>query len=262
MIELENVSFAWPDGCALFKGLSVRIEAGEKVVLLGANGSGKSTLLKLLNGLIFPHQGSLRYRSEEASRSRLHERDFARRFRSEVVLLFQHPEAMLFNPRVREEIAYGPAQLGLPDVAARVAQWAAVLGLTALLDQPPFNLSGGEKQKVALACLLALEPQVLLLDEPTANLDPRTAGWLVDLLIDSTQTVIVSTHNLSMAAELGSRALVLGENGQLLFDGPVSAALADLPLLEAANLAHRHKHYHGGVEHVHVHGHDWDAPSG
>ncbi|MDO8931802.1 MAG: energy-coupling factor ABC transporter ATP-binding protein, partial [Rhodocyclaceae bacterium] len=123
----------------------------------------------------------------------------------------------------------------------------------------PFLLSGGEKQKVALACLLALDPQVLLLDEPAASLDPRSTGWLVDHLVASNLTVVASTHNLSMAAELGTRCLVMGENGRLLYDGPVHAALANLDLMETANLAHRHTHRHSGVAHTHVHVHDWEA---
>lgn len=259
MIEVENLTYRWPDGPTVFNGLSLRVLEGEKLVLLGANGCGKSSLLKLLNGLVFPEQGHIRYHGEEISRARVRERDFARRFRRECVLLFQHPEAMLFNPTVYDEIAYGPRQLGLSDVAERVTRWAAELRLDALLEKPPYTLSGGEKQKVALACLLALEPHLLLLDEPAASLDPRSAGWLVDTLTDSGQTVVVSTHNLSMAAELGSRCLVLGERGTVMFDGPMATALADMDLLEAANLAHRHRHRHSGMEHSHVHVHDWEA---
>jgi len=135
MIELARVSFAWPDGGALFTALNLRIEAGEKWCC-SRQRSGKSTLLKLLNGLVFPHQGSLRYRGEEVSRSHLRERDFARRFRSEVVLLFQHPEPCCSTPAcARRLLTASPAWPA--DVAARVAQWAAALGLTALLDQPP-----------------------------------------------------------------------------------------------------------------------------
>jgi cobalt/nickel transport system ATP-binding protein len=169
------------------------------------------------------------------------------------------PTAEQITPTVREEIAYGPRQLGLTDTAARVDHWAGELRLTGSLDKAPFNLSGGEKQKVALACLLALEPELLLLDEPAASLDPATVGWLVDTLVSSDRTVVVSTHNLSMAAELGNRCIVLGQLGEILFDGPVRMALTGMALLEKAGLAHRHRHRHGGAEHVHVHGHDWDG---
>jgi cobalt/nickel transport system ATP-binding protein len=255
MIELAGLGYAWPEEAPVIEDLSLLIAEGEKVVLLGANGCGKTTLLKLLDGLVFASAGSYRFRGAAVTRSAMRGRDFARRFRSEVALLFQHPEAMLFNPTVRDEIAYTPRQLGRETT---IAPWAARLGLEALLDKPPYALSGGEKQKVALACVLALEPEVLLLDEPTANLDPRAAGWLVDHLLAAPQTAVVSTHNLSMAAELGFRCVVLGARGRILFDGPTHAALADIGLMEAANLAHRHRHRHAGVEHAHPHTHDWE----
>ncbi|MDP1653263.1 MAG: ABC transporter ATP-binding protein [Rhodocyclaceae bacterium] len=259
MLELDRVSFGWEPDKPVIDGLSLKIRASDKVVILGANGCGKSTLLKLMNGLIFPQAGSVSYRGTPLQKSALAGRHFARKFRQECVLLFQHPEAMLFNPTVRDEIAYGLRQIGLSDIAARVAHWAEALQLTALLDQPPFLLSGGEKQKLALASLLAVEPQLLLLDEPSASLDPATVGWLIDTLLDSGNTVVACTHNLSLAAELGSRCLVLGERGRLLYDGPVAAALGNLALLEEARLAHRHRHRHDGTSHTHLHTHDWDV---
>lgn len=259
MIELSDIRFAWPDAPPVLDGASLSLRAGEKVVLLGANGCGKSTLLKLLNGLVQPQSGEYRYDGETVTPARLRGGEWARRFRAEVVLLFQHPEAMLFNPTVRDEIAYGPRQLGLAEAEARVALWAAALGLAPLLDQAPFALSGGQKQKVALAAILALDPRVLLLDEPTASLDPRACGWLVDFLLDCGKTVVVSTHNLSMAAELGERGIVLGEHGKVLFDGAIQEVLGDRGLLESAGLLHRHRHRHGGVEHAHSHAHDWES---
>jgi cobalt/nickel transport system ATP-binding protein len=267
MIEVVAARVILPNGRTLLDDLSFRLAAGEKVVLLGANGSGKSTLLKLLNGLIDADSGEVRWQGQPLSRRRLREREFARAFRSRNVLLFQHPEAMLFNASVAEEIAYGPQRLGLADCADRVNRYAAELGLEHLLTTPPFELSGGEKQKLALAALLVLEPDCLLLDEPTAHLDPRAMAWLVDWLLDTPQAALISTHNLSLAKELASRCLVLGPEGRLLFDGSLSAALKDIDLMAAANLAHRHRHRHryrlAGGEHAHFHSHfhthDWDA---
>jgi cobalt/nickel transport system ATP-binding protein len=267
MIELEAVSVLLPSGRKVLDNISCRIDAGEKLVLLGANGSGKSTLLKLMNGLLDASSGAVRWHGEAISRQRLRGREFARNFRGRNVLLFQHPEAMLFNATVAEEIAYGPRRLGLPEVDARVGRYAAELGLSDLLTLPPFELSGGEKQKLALAALLVLEPDLLLLDEPTAHLDPRAVAWLVDWLLDAPQAALISTHNLSLARELASRCLVLGPAGTLLFDGPLVEALKDMDLLVAANLAHRHRHRHryraaGGDQahmHSHFHTHDWDA---
>lgn len=259
MLAIDDLHYRWPEGRQIFADLSLNIRAGEKLVLLGANGCGKSTLLKLMNGLIFPDAGQLRFQGELINRERLQRRDVARKFRRECALLFQHPEAMLFNPTVRDEIAYSPRQLGLADSETRVTRWANALRIASLLDQPSYSLSGGEKQKVALACILALEPALMLLDEPAASLDPRTAACLVDTLSETQQTVVISTHNLSMAAELGSRCIVFSEAGEILFEGAVHEALADLQLLEAANLAHRHRHHHGAAEHSHVHLHNWEA---
>lgn len=241
MIELAGVHFGWPDSALALNDISFSLAAGEKVVLLGANGSGKSTLLKLLNGLVFPFAGFIRYRGDEMTAARVREREWARRFRQENVLLFQHPDAMLFNPTVRDEIAYGPRKLGWTDADARIAYWAEELRLQSILDKPPFSLSGGEKQKVALAAVLALDPKVILLDEPSANLDPRTAGWLVDFLRDTKAMVVASTHNLSMAAEFGKRCLIIGEDRRLAYDGPIEEALNDPALLERVNLLHRRR---------------------
>ncbi|MEN3363314.1 MAG: cobalt/nickel transport system ATP-binding protein [Burkholderiales bacterium] len=256
MIELNGANFGWPDSPQALTDISFTLRAGEKAVLLGANGCGKSTLLKMLNGLVFPTAGTYRYCDEEVSPGQMREKSWARRFRQEVVLLFQHPDAMLFNPTVREEIAYGPRKLGWPDADARVARWAKELRLQAVLDKAPFTLSGGEKQKVALAAILALDPKVILLDEPSASLDPKATGWLVDFLLDTEATVVVSTHNLSMAAEFGERCLIIGEDRRLVYDGPVDTALGDLALLERVNLAHVHRHRHGSREHAHVHKHE------
>jgi cobalt/nickel transport system ATP-binding protein len=254
MLELERVSFRYPESEPALREVSLKIAAGEKVVLLGANGSGKTTLLRILNGLIFPQEGVYRYGSDPVTERRLKDRRWSRRFRKEVVLLFQHPEAMLFNPTVYDEIAYGLRQLGNDDdLEATVRRWAVRLGVEAHLKRPPFQLSGGEKQKVCLAALLALEPRVLLLDEPTANLDPRSTGWLVDFLHDLTVTSLATTHNLSLAGELGERVLVLSEGHELIFDGRMEDLLGDEEKLLAANLVHRHRG--AGKRRFHVH--DW-----
>jgi cobalt/nickel transport system ATP-binding protein len=249
MLELDRVVFGWPGGAPVLQGLSLSVQAGERLVVLGANGCGKSTLLKLMNGLVAAQDGQVRFEGARIDPATLAaDRTLARRFRQRCVL-----------PTVRDEIAYGPAQLNLPDVDARVARWADALQLTPLLDQAPFGLSGGQKQKLALACLLALDPPLLLLDEASASLDPAAVGWLIDHLLDTPHTVVACTHNLSLAAELGNRCLVLGSDGQPLFDGPVANALDDLALMHAAGLAHRHRHGHSGHRHSHLHTHDWDA---
>lgn len=257
MIELERVTHAYPDGARGIGEVSFGLAAGERAVLLGSNGCGKSTLLKLMAGLLLPSDGQVRYRGDPVTAARLKDRDWCRRFRGEVGLVFQHPETMLFNPTVLEEIAYGPTRLGMTDPPGHAREWADRVGLAQYLDKPPYRLSGGQKQRLCLACVLACEPAVLLLDEPTASLDPRATGWLVDFLLSRNDlTTLVSTQNLSLAAELGERALILGEERRLVFDGSLREALDDTELLWRANLAHRHEHRHAdGTEHRHVHVH-------
>ncbi len=252
MIELIDVYYHYENHIAL-RGINLKIEEGERVVLLGINGSGKSTLLKILNALIFPQKGSYLYRGKRVEEKALKERDFRKTFRREVVLLFQNPEVMIFNPNVYDELAFSLRQLGLEEKVIRdkVLYWAEKFGLTPYLQRPPFELSTGIKQKLCLACLLVLEPKVLLLDEPTAHLDPRTTGWFVDLLWELSCTTVVSTHNLSLANELGSRLLVLGEDHTLVYDGKIEEFFKDKENLIRAGLLHRHKHRSTGDWHLH-----------
>ena len=247
-------------GRLVLDDLSFDVAAGERVVVLGVNGCGKTTLLRLLDGLAFPEAGRIVYAGEPLSAARLDEATFRRRFRGEVALLFQNVDAMLFNPTVADEIAFGPRQLGLPDAEARAARWAETFAVERLLARAPFELSGGEKKRVALAACLAVEPRVLLLDEATAGLDPASVGRLVDVLGSVPGlTVIATTHNLSMASELGERALLLApERKGVLYDGDAHALLRDERLLVESGLAHRHVHRHGD-HHSHAHYHVHDA---
>lgn len=256
MVALENVTIEI-GGRLVLEDVSFSIGAGERVVLLGVNGCGKTTLLKLLDGLVFPTRGTIRYAGEPLDAGALGRAAFRRRFRSEVALLFQNVDAMLFNPSVADEIAFGPRQLGLADVDARVARWAEAFGVSAFMQRAPFELSGGEKKGVALASIFAVGPKLLLLDEVTANLDPASSARLVDFLATLTDlTVVASTHNLTVAEELGSRALLLapGRRG-VLFDGETAELLRDDALLVASGLAHRHVHRHGRSQHAHFHVH-------
>jgi len=245
-------------GRPVVQDLSFSVAPGERVVLLGVNGCGKTTLLKALDGLAFPAAGRIAYDGVALTARALEAPAFRRRFRGEVGLLFQNVDAMLFNPTVADEIAFGPRQLGLPGVDERVDRWARRFQVEPLLDRPPFELSGGEKKRVALAALLACDPRVLLLDEPTANLDPATGARLVDFLLSRPDlTVITSTHNLSVADELGARAVLLApDRPGALYDGATAALVRNGPLLVASGLAHLHPHRHGSGQHAHFHVHD------
>ena len=258
MIRVENLSHDH-DGVPALKDVSFSVAPGEKITLLGANGSGKSTLLKILNGLIDPAAGRVTLWDRDLAETGRNA-SFRRRLRAGCGLLFQNPDAMLFNSTVRREIAFGPEHFGLDGVDERVTRWAAELQITGLLERSPHALSNGEKQRVCLAVLLALDPELLLLDEPTSSLDPRSTGWLVDFLRALPTTVITSSHNLSLAAELGERCLLLGEDHSLLFDGEMVSLRDDMELLARANLVHIHDHGHRGgeVTHRHYHTHDWD----
>ncbi len=237
-------------GKMLFENLNFTASEGEKIILLGQNGSGKSTLLAMLNGLIPPDVGRIAYDGHDLTPKSLKDPALARRFRLETGLVFQDPTAMLFHANVYDELAFGPTQAGRDKVKEEVMHCAEHFGILHLLETAPYQLSGGERQKVALACVMINRPKLLLLDEPAANLDPASTGWLIDTLANLKATVITSVHHLSMARELGQRALVLGEGG-LLFDGHIDDFTHNLDLMVRAGLAHKH----GDKKSWHVH--DW-----
>ena len=258
--ELTNVSFDY-EGIAAVRDLSVRIEQGERVALLGANGSGKSTLLRILDGLYFPSVGSVIFSGENLTAEHLQRDDFCVNFRRRVALVFQNPDVQLFNPTVFDEIAYGPLQLQWPkeEIVQKVDEALALLGIGHLRDRPPYRLSGGEKKRVALASVLVLNPEVLLLDEPTAALDPKTQSQVIDLIQSwkgTAKTVITATQQIEIVEDIADRVLVL-EAGALIAEGAPAQILSNADLLLRANLIHAHRHAHGGVvhSHPHLHGH-------
>lgn len=234
MFEVRNVTLK-RDNNTVFENLNLHIEAGEKVVLLGVNGSGKSTLLKLLNGLEFANSGEVFYEGNTLTKKALKKRETNEYFRRNVGLVFQNIDAMLFNPSVYDEIAFGARQLEFDDVDARVRNYAELFGLTPYLQSVPFKLSGGQKQKVALACVMSLSPKVLLLDEPTSALDPASTAKFLDILAALPITTITATHNLTIAPRLGDRVIILNEKGEILYDGNSEKAY-EIDLLTRAGL--------------------------
>ncbi len=256
--EVRNVSFLYQQQAAL-KSISLDIATGERVALLGANGSGKSTLLRLLAGLSFPSSGDILYQAAPLTAARLNREDFFFDFRRRVGVVFQNPDVQLFNPTVFDELAFGPLQLRWPAerIRARVEETLATLRIAHLRDRAPHRLSGGEKKRVALASVLVLDPEVLLLDEPSAALDPASQTQIVEFLVSwgkGAKTVITATHDLDTLEEIADRCYVFSE-GEVAAVGTPLEILHDVALLERTGLirAHPHTHAPGTAPHGHVH---------
>ena len=257
--EVKAISFSYREVSAL-KDLSLQIKRGERVALIGANGSGKSTLLRMLAGLSFPDRGEISFFGEPVTQSRLDEEDFFFRFRRRVGVLFQNPDFQLFNSSVFDEVAFAPLQLRWPRNQIRevVERTLHTMGIADLRDRAPHRLSGGEKKRVALASILVLDPDVLLLDEPTAALDPISQNQIVELLAswaNGAKTVITATHDLESLADIADRCYVL-KQGRLAGEGTPLALMHNLPLLTDSRLIRLQEHHHdrkSPVPHPHVH---------
>lgn len=240
MIEITDVDYSY-EGMLALDSISLRIGAGEAVALLGPNGSGKSTFLKLLNGLVSPDSGSYRFQGEEISRKRLQDSTFSKSFHQKIGFVFQNSDSQLFCADVYDEVAFGPRQMGYDEkeVEQRVTDCLEILGISHLKGRVPYHLSGGEKRKVAIACVLSLNPEVLVLDEPMNGLDPKTQKWLVSLLINlskSGKTLITSTHNLELVQEISDRAILFDEKHRIVKDCTTEELLKDAKLLRETNL--------------------------
>ena len=260
VLEAREVTYAYPGQEPCLRGVSLEVQRGERLALLGANGSGKSTLLFLLNGLYFPSEGRVRALGTDLSPEAVERPPFGPRFRKEVGFLFQNSDAQLFCSTVEEELAFGPLQAGWPreESEERIEGALALLDIVKLRKRTPSRLSAGEKKKVALASLLTLSPSVLLLDEPTAGLDPRSQVVLLELLgslAERGMTLVTATHDLSLVPHLAERALVLGEDHAVAAQGPAGKILSDTELLLRVNLVHAHAHRHGDLVHSHPHQH-------
>lgn len=260
LFQAKGLGYRYPNGTVALEDISLTIGAGERVAILGANGSGKSTLLKLLDALYFPTQGELWALGRPLSEKAMAEEVFALEFRRRVGLLFQDTDAQLFSPTVWDEVAFGPLHLGLAksEVVDRVEATLRLLGIAKLAERAPYRLSGGEKKKVALATVLAIDPEILLLDEPTAALDPRSQQQVVDLIAEMGEqgkTIIAATHDLDAVEYIAERVYVLGEDKRLQAQGSPGEILADQELLHATNLLHQHQHRHHDLAHLHPHHH-------
>jgi cobalt/nickel transport system ATP-binding protein len=230
-IEIKQLSYAYPDGHKALKNVTLHIEPCEKVALVGPNGAGKSTLILHLNGIFIGQQGSVRVCSLDVKDENLS------RIRAMVGLVFQIPDDQLFSPTVFDDVAFGPLYQGLSpqEVRERVEQALEDVHMSDYTRRVSHHLSTGEKKRIAIATVLSMKPEVLVLDEPTAGLDPRSRRSLIKLLDELPLTMLVSSHDMLMVQELFPRMIIMDE-GQIVADGPTHELMEDTNLLEAHGL--------------------------
>ena len=258
ILVLNEVSYSYLDRYPALDRVSLRINSGDKIAFVGANGCGKSTLLKILDGLVYPTSGTYRAYGADVTETTLEDEQFNEAFRSRIGFIFQNSDAQVFSPTVRDEIAFGPLNMGLStdEAETRVTDTLAMLEITDLADRAPYQLSGGQKKRVAIASVLAMNPEVLLFDEPTATLDPRTKQWLTELIVELShagKTIVLATHDLESLHLLADRCIVISEQHRVVADGPPDEILADTRTLVQVNLIHDHAHSHGELTHTHIH---------
>ena len=231
IVDVQDLTYTYPDGTAAVRGISFRIHHGESVAVVGANGAGKSTLLLHLNGYLTPQSGTVRIGDFPLTRETLKD------IRRTVGMIFQDPDDQLFMPTVYEDVAFGPLNLGLPldEVEQRVHKALQRVGVEHLRERPPYKLSGGEKRAVSIATVLAMSPDILVMDEPSSNLDPRARRVLIELLAGFHHTKIIATHDLDMVLDLCQRTIVIRE-GRIIIDGPTSEIFRNDRLLDECHL--------------------------
>jgi cobalt/nickel transport system ATP-binding protein len=231
VLDVRGLAYAYPDGHQALYGVDLHVHRGERVALLGPNGAGKTTLVLHLNGILVPGAGSVAVSGLPVGKENVQE------VRRRVGVVFQDPDDQLFMPSVRDDVAFGPANLGLrgAELDARVAAALEQVGMADFADRPPHHLSFGQRRRVAVATVLAMEPEVLVLDEPSSNLDPASRRELAEILTALDVTVLMVTHDLPYAFELCPRSVVLSD-GVVVADGPTYDVLTDDALMAAHRL--------------------------
>ncbi len=231
VVSMSRVSFSYPDGQPALDGVDLHVHPGERVALLGPNGAGKTTLVLHLNGILLPQQGVVEVAGIAVVRENFTE------VRRRVGIVFQDPDDQVFMPTVYEDVAFGPANLGLrdADLDARARAALAAVGMEDRRDRAPHHLSFGERRLVAIATVLAMEPEILVLDEPSANLDPAGRRELAEVLARLGLTMLMVTHDLPYALHLCERAVVMNR-GHIAADGPIEEILSDTALMSANRL--------------------------
>lgn len=231
---INELAFAYPDGHQALFGVNLQIAAGERLALLGPNGAGKTTLVMHLNGIHGAQHGFVEIDGERID---VGDKVSLKKIRATVGLVFQDPDDQLFMPTVFEDVAFGPRNMGLApsEVEVRVSDALARVGMSQFADRPPHHLSFGQRRRVAVATVLAMNPSILVLDEPSSNLDPASRRELAEILRDLPITLIMVTHDLPFAYELCERSVILAE-GTIVADGSTSKILKDEELLERYRL--------------------------
>ncbi len=241
VVEVQHLWFTYPDGTVALQDVSLSIPHGESVALVGANGAGKSTLLLHLNGSLPVSRGDIRIGGVPVTR------ETAAAIRRAVGMVFQDPDDQLFMPTVEEDVAFGPLNLRLPspEVEQRVASALERVGMTARRARPPYRLSAGEKRAAAIATVLAMAPDILVMDEPSSYLDPRGRRRLINLLRSFEHTRIIATHDLELVVDVCSRVIVM-DGGRIVADAPTRQVLNDESLMQAHGLERPHSlsHHH------------------
>ncbi len=260
IITLKNIDYSYYGKIPALKNINFSVKKGEIFSIIGLNGSGKSTLLHLINALIIPDSGELFFEGNAITGKSLKDKNFGIQFRQKMGYIFQNSDIQLFCPTVFDELLFGPLQLNLPLETAqeRAEQILSYLGIGYLKDRPVYMLSGGEKKKVAIASVLTMNPDVLLVDEPLSSLDPKTQTFFIELLLELNQagkTIVFTTHQLDLIDHLQPRVAVLSDEHTIRKTGTASEILSDEELLISVNLIHAHTHKHGNEEHIHYHSH-------
>ena len=259
IISLENVDYSYYGKIPALRKVNLSVQRGEMFSVIGLNGSGKSTLLNIINALVFPDSGEVRYMGFPLTEKSLKE-GTGPDIRRNMGYIFQNPDIQLFCPSVLDELLFGPLQMSLSPEEARerAEQTLSFLGIEYLKDRSVNMLSGGEKKKVAIASVLTMNPDVLLVDEPLSSLDPKTQSFIIGLLVElnhAGKTIIFTTHNLELVEHLQPRVAVISEEHTVTKTGTAAEILQDHDFLVSVNLVHEHFHRHGSEEHSHYHSH-------
>lgn len=226
-IEFSNVKFTYPSGQEALRGVSFRITHGEKVALLGLNGAGKSTILQLTNGLLLPSSGEVNIGGVPVTKKTLS------LVRKAIGMVFQNPDDQLFMPTVEEDVAFGPANMRLPleEIRKRVREALTDVEALDLIHRSPAQLSGGQKRRVAIATVLSMKPDILVLDEPTSNLDWKARRSLMEIIRGFSHTCLIATHDLGLVKEMCQRTIIINK-GEIIADSKTQHILSDRKLLE------------------------------